>query len=194
MSDQRNQISIDPDGAWCWVYRMDLIRNRSMLVYILVPIYICMGIFLLCAYFMKLNMKISLIVTVGMSVFCTVLALLIYFIGAYVTAGKYRIPYYMNETLITVHIGNPEIKMPEKWDDNQMIRFSNINLIRLKRDVDMILLGDVLPFQVYVPKESYDRVLNFILEHVKPKVREKFEQSEDSNTLPEPLHRVAEEV
>ena len=178
MKVSRGRILKDPEGAWHWEYRMDLLRNRSMLVYILVPIYAVMGIFVVYAYFTKMDMPLVLMVAGGMSLLCTVLALLIYLLSALFTRGRYRIPYYMNETFITVHMGNPAYKVPEKWDDNKMIRFDSIEKIRLKRKADMILLVDILPFQVYVPKEFYNFILGFILERVKPGVREKFEKRE----------------
>ena len=45
MKVSRGRILKDPEGAWLWEYRMDMLQNRSMLVYILVPIYAVMGIF-----------------------------------------------------------------------------------------------------------------------------------------------------
>lgn len=176
MRVSRGRILKDPDGAWLWEYRMDLFQNRSMLVYILVPIYVVMGIFVIYGYFTKMDMSLVIPVAGGMSLICTALALLIYLLSGLFTRGRYRIPYYMNETFITVHMGNPAYKAPEKWDDNKMIRFDSIEKIRLKRKVDMILLVDILPFQVYVPKEFYNFILEFILERVKPRVREKFEK------------------
>lgn len=184
MRVSRGRIMKDPEGAWLWEYRMDLLRNRSMLVYILVPIYVLMAIFAGYGYFAKLDMTIVLPVAGGMSLLCTVLALLIYFLSALFTGGRYRIPYYMNETFITVHMGNPAYKAPEKWDDNKMIRFDSIERISLKRTKDMILLVDILPFQVYVPTEFYDFILGFILERVKPQVREKFEKREGKKEYP----------
>ena len=177
MSEKRSQIVKEPDGSWHWVYRMDLSRNRSMLVYILTPIYGCAAVFAVFGFFKHMDMNLVLLIAAGISILCTVLALLIYFIAAKVTAGKYRIPYYMDDVLMTVHIGNPGERIRQPHDENQMIYFESVNLIRLKRNADMILLGDILPFQVYVPPESYEEVLGYILEHVRPKVREKFERN-----------------
>ena len=79
--------------------------------------------------------------------------------------------------MITVHPDKIESTVIKRWESNMMCRYENIQKITLKRKEDMILLVDILPFQVYVRPEDYDAVLSMILDRVKPEIRAKLVES-----------------
>ena len=162
-----------PDGSYRWEYRLDMRRNMSMLKAALYPVIgVFLGITVIAGVLQMIPIWFSLLMMAGF----IVIFLLGYGMAVLLRRGEKRIPYYMDDTQITVNIGDPK-KLPARPPSMGRIvsqcGFAGVSRVREKREADMIELIVGTPFQVYVRQQDYDFVLSYILDHIPEKARER---------------------
>ena len=167
-----NRVQRDEEGAYRWIYEMDMMRNKSILMVFfkyLVPIFLVisaagalMGMF---------PLWFGLLILTGL------MALLTggYFIVAMMRRGRKRTPFYMDDIQISMSADRPR-KIPVHPGSPRygLCRFEAVRSIRTFPEYDMIELTAGTPYQMYVPREDYDMVLDHVLSHVSENVREKY--------------------
>lgn len=156
----------DLDGNFRWTYDVDSSENRSFLnLYLLIFALIVLipGAIL---FFMIAgkggDMGAYFLIWMGIFAGVELLTVVIYKVIEKAKGGSTDIPYLMNENFIVVHPGNR--KTPEYYLRTD---FSKVHDIRVDKGNDLITLHEFARVtHVYVHREDFPFVLNFLFEHL----------------------------
>ena len=156
----------DSEGFYRWTYEVDSHTNKSFLnLYLLI-----FGLIILipgAILFLMISGKggsMGPFLLIWLAIFAGVelLTCLVYKAVEKIQGGRSLIPYLMGPEFIVVHPGDP--KTPEAYLRTD---FSQVKDVKVKRESDLILLHELLRVtHVYVPREDFDLVLNYILDRV----------------------------
>jgi hypothetical protein len=164
--DSAKNIVKDAEGYYRWIYEVDSSTNQSFLkLYLLIFALIILipGMIL----FIMISGKggdMGQYLLIWLAVFAGVelLTVLIYKGIEKLQGGVTEMPYLMGEDFIVVHPGN-------EWTPTSYLKtnFSSVKDIKVDPGSDLILLNEIARVtHVYVPRQDFLLVLNYILDRL----------------------------
>ena len=198
MNDYPSRVTLFDDGVYRWSYDMDMWRNLFMLRHVLkiLGLMCVLVFFTMLAAFGPRDLKplyIAVLFLTPAALFA--LTLLIYLICALWMKGNYHILFEMDEGLVMLVQSAASAQRTRSLmalgrfaalgrrsgalhaalgaaDSVGITRFSDITSLRLYPDDDVIALREWFGMnQIYVPREDYPFVRDYILSRVPEKAR-----------------------